>query len=258
MKKMMKFHKTQVSGNDFIIIDELISFKNDELRQLSIKLCDPHLGIGGDGIIYLYSSNYQYYVRFFNYNGQEVKMIGNGLSSIADYLYNEGIVADNCLILNTMAGEKHLRIIDEGIEIDYGIPKNVNRFRFEYFKDIFYFTLDIGVPHLIIMVDDIWSINIKEIKTKFKNRQEFDITIFSTTQILENLNARTYINGVGEVLSNSEGASSAFYIYRKFYNGPRRIIVHFNGGDIVVEEGGYGQILTTLKPKKIFKGEISI
>ena len=59
---MIKFIKYEASGNDFILIENLSDYKNEELEYLDSKLCDRHYGVGAVGVLLLYNTQYKNYL----------------------------------------------------------------------------------------------------------------------------------------------------------------------------------------------------
>lgn len=83
----IKFTKYHGNGNDFIIFDCL---KNPTKPKSSIaqKICDRHLGVGADGVIFL-TDQEPFNMSLYNADGTLAHNCGNGLRVVADYLFNK-------------------------------------------------------------------------------------------------------------------------------------------------------------------------
>ncbi|MCK9256424.1 MAG: diaminopimelate epimerase, partial [Bacteroidales bacterium] len=84
---LINFSKYQGAGNDFIIINMLEN--KFELSQKQIKfLCDRRFGIGGDGLMLVLKNDHSdFYMQYFNSDGKEGTMCGNGGRCIAKFAY---------------------------------------------------------------------------------------------------------------------------------------------------------------------------
>lgn len=91
----LPFFKYHGAGNDFILIDA--RFTSVNLSQHTIKtMCDRHFGIGADGLMYLEAPRYEgdhFYMVYFNSDGSESTMCGNGGRCIAKFATDCGIAA---------------------------------------------------------------------------------------------------------------------------------------------------------------------
>ena len=107
---MIFFTKMQGLGNDFIIINCIKQQFNYNLNILSKYLCDRNLGIGADGVIYIFNSKIaDYKMRIFNKDGTEAGMCGNGIRCMANYIY-ENISKKNNFKIETNSGIKQINI----------------------------------------------------------------------------------------------------------------------------------------------------
>ena len=85
------FHQMHGCGN--IISISTASTSCPDPEALSIRLSEPHFGIGGDGIILISPSDRaDAQMRMFNADGSEGKMCGNGIRCVGKYLYDNGMI----------------------------------------------------------------------------------------------------------------------------------------------------------------------
>jgi diaminopimelate epimerase len=145
----LKVYKYQGAGNDFVIIDNR---KNEyDLSEEQIKyLCDRRFGIGADGLMYLNHSNeYDFAMRYFNSDGKEGSMCGNGGRCLVAFAAHKGIKSYNFIASD---GEHRARVLEYSpslCKVELGII-DVTEVKELSPKSIF---LNTGSPHLVIFVD---------------------------------------------------------------------------------------------------------
>src|SRR5215467_560959 len=102
----MKFEKWQALGNDYLILEA--TELPWELTEGRIEwLCDPHFGIGADGILLLSRSDDPEFVanlRIFNPDGSEAELSGNGAREAILYLRRHGWTDEDTFTILTAAG----------------------------------------------------------------------------------------------------------------------------------------------------------
>ncbi len=107
----LAFTKMHGCGNNYIYFNCFDQTVPDP-ESLSIKLSEPHFGIGGDGIILISPSDKaDAQMRIFNADGSEGKMCGNGIRCVGKYLYDNGMTDGRTTItIDTLSGVKTLEL----------------------------------------------------------------------------------------------------------------------------------------------------
>ena len=232
--KGLKFTKMNGSGNDFIIINNMNKvFSSDEFRKYVPLLCRRKLSIGADGVIILEpSSNADFKWRFFNSDGSEAEMCGNGSRCAAKYAYLNKI-AGKKLKFETLAGIIEAEIKDENVKvlmtdpfdakIDYEIEING--------KNYYISSINTGVPHVVKFVKELENYDVKKMGRLIRNHELFapNGTNVNFVSVIDRntLKIRTYERGVeDETLACGTGSVAAALIaYLKcFVEEPVKVI----------------------------------
>ncbi len=205
------------AGNDFIVIE---AQKGLNLKSLAIKACDRTNGIGADGLIILdKSKKSDYRMRIINADGTEAEMCGNGARCLVTYIVQNKKSKKKLFAIETLAGEilgeasgeiASIRLSDP-IDFKVSIPLTINKRKI----DVSY--IDTGVPHTIIFVDSLESINVNKLGNIIRFHKKFQprgANVNFVEQMKKNLvNARTYERGVeGETKACGTGSVAAAII----------------------------------------------
>ena len=124
------FDKFQATGNDFIMIDQreqqYLSRKDTEIIE---KLCDRRFGIGADGLILLrLAEDVDFEMIYFNADGRESTLCGNGGRSIVKFAQGIGLITNECEFL-AIDGIHHAIINENGdVELQMNKVTEVNIF----------------------------------------------------------------------------------------------------------------------------------
>jgi len=96
MNNWLSFHKYQGTGNDFILFDARESFpKEIETSEVLAAWCHRHTGIGADGVIFLEATNQaDFSMRYFNADGKEGSMCGNGSRCATAFAFDLGLIKE--------------------------------------------------------------------------------------------------------------------------------------------------------------------
>ncbi len=227
------FYKYQGTGNDFIIVDNRAQLYA-ALTTTQIKhLCDRHFGIGADGFMLLNTiDGYDFEMKYYNADGNESSMCGNGGRCIVQFAYTHHIIHKKCRFL-AIDGE-HEAIIENPnwIKLKMKDISNVT-------KENNDFILDTGSPHYVKYVQNIKDINIVEQGRKIRYSKAFDkegINVnFVEIKSDNNIYVRTYERGVeDETLSCGTGVVASS-IVSTLIIGFNKINIETLGGNLVVE-----------------------
>jgi diaminopimelate epimerase len=269
----VRFEKWQALGNDYLIVEaESLPW---ELTVGRVKrLCDPHFGIGSDGVLLLSRSDDPAYVaelRIFNPDGSEAELSGNGAREAILYLRRNGWTnADEFSIL-TAAGPIAPTITSErtcSVEMgrastaskDFPSGKAGGRgvlmaagreWRFQH--------VSIGNPQCAIQVaDGLEELDLAEIGPVIESHELFpnrtNVSFFSA--VGSRVRARIFERGVGETLSSGTGASGAA-IAALLHGAPSPITVELDGGELEVEISNDLDVRLSGWAEPICSGELS-
>jgi diaminopimelate epimerase len=203
-RKIMQISKYNASGNDFIIFHTFIKKPRNNLAK---KLCHRQKGIGADGLIVIIPHDtYDFEWQFYNSDGSDAQMCGNGSRAAAHYAYINGLCSAKMEFL-TVAGVIEASIDKNLSEIKFTKPKTIQTdIKEEGFKWNFY---DTGVPHIVTFVDDLNSYD-KNIARKI--RQKFNTNVNFAKLEGDDIHVRTYERGVeDETLACGTGMAACFY-----------------------------------------------
>lgn len=150
-KMQIEFSKYQGTGNDFVLIDNRNNLISPDNTSLIEELCHRRFGIGADGLMLLENEhNYDFRMRYFNSDGKEASMCGNGGRCIVAFAYHLGIIQDRTKFI-AVDGEHEAKVEDNEGHIKVNL-KMVNVSGIEKNETTFY--MNTGSPHYVQFIDD--------------------------------------------------------------------------------------------------------
>ena len=251
----MKFVKYLANGNDFIFIDSHVGHNllNDSTK---IKLlCDRHKGIGGDGLIL--ADTHKKKMFFFNPDGHEAKMCGNGARCFLDYMWQQ----DTQYVSEFFVwDEKYKAIIDQNkIWVQIKIfPQKLNLEDFKSIKNVKnVFFINLGVPHIVFHLSQLEKIDFVSWARKIRFDKNFPQgTNVNVIDSKKNnvLNVRTYERGVeAETLSCGTGIVASAMAALNFWGWDFPIKVKTQAGFAQIQKKGE-DIFFSGEVSKVFTG----
>jgi diaminopimelate epimerase len=269
----MRVEKWQALGNDYLIVESgELPWPLTPARIR--KICDPHLGVGSDGILLLSPSDDPRYVaalQIFNPDGSESELSGNGSRQAMIYLRRHGRVERDDFAILTAAGPIHARITGRSsAAIDLGraatssrdFPSGTRDGRGELDaggRSWSFQHVSIGNPQCAIRCDELEALDLAAIGPGIERHPLFpNRTNVSWYRELAAgaIRARIFERGVGETLSSGTGASGAAVAYH-LAGGPRAIVVHLDGGELTVEVGEDLQLTLTGWAVPVYAGTLA-
>ena len=196
------FYKYQGTGNDFIIIDDRELNFDVNNSKLIASLCERRWGIGSDGLILLRNHReYDFKMIYFNSDGIQSSMCGNGGRCIVDFARILGIVKNKANFL-AIDGIHQAKFLDDEISLKMKDVTEIKKIE----KD---FLIDTGSPHYIKMIDNLETLNIEKEARIIRCSPLFEEEGVNVNFVSNNsnINVRTYERGVeAETLSCGTGA----------------------------------------------------
>ena len=207
---MIQFYKYHGAGNDFImlnLLEEDIILSQGQIKQL----CDRHKGIGADGLMLLMASEESdFEMKYYNSDGGEGSMCGNGGRCMVSFAYDMGIVQDDyefmavdglhkAYILEINAKQKQVKL--QMIDVDRVSTVNDKM------------VMDTGSPHYLDFRQDVADIDVYTEGKNVRFSESFKEKGVNVNFVEANGNqlfVRTYERGVeDETLACGTGVAAA-------------------------------------------------
>lgn len=258
----LPFYKYQGTGNDFVIIDNRqLGLKLEDAAHIR-QLCDRRFGIGADGLIYLQERDgYDFEMVYYNSDGRESTMCGNGGRCIVKFAHDMGLGKDEFSFL-AIDGPHRGRILPGGIVAIQMKDVDHTSHRGDHY------VLDTGSPHYVQFVKDIKAYPVVESGKSIRYNDTYRAEGINVNFVEElargQIFVRTYERGVeDETYSCGTGvvASAISYFYEKDA-GTSDISVKTLGGNLNVRFDLHGphfiNVWLTGPAELVFRGETTI
>ncbi len=249
---MKKYHGL---GNDYLVLDP--NKNRIKLQERNVEmLCRRNFGVGADGILYgPFLEDGTIRVQIFNPDGSEAERSGNGVRIFAKYLLDEGYVKEKQFTLRTLAGDVAIEFLDEEgntMRVNMGKPvyagkqmplvglqgEIVNAHLRFHDNDYNTTCLSVGNPNCVIMMEEITPQKAKDLgpyvegASYFPNRTNMQICKVIDR---ENIAIEIYERGAGYTLASGTGACAAAAAAKRMGLVDKKVTVHMQGGELVVE-----------------------
>ena len=255
----MQFYKYQGTGNDFVIIDDRNQAFNLDTPAIA-QLCHRRFGIGADGLMLLQNAEgYDFRMVYFNSDGTEGTMCGNGGRCLVRFAADLGIVQEKAHFI-AVDGPHLAYITPSTISLQMQDVANIAQHDDDYFTNT-------GSPHVVRYVQQVQFTDVKNIGAAIRYSESYQGQNGTNVNFVEKLDpqtlfVRTYERGVeDETYSCGTGVTAAALVSNTTKGMPSPIQIKTLGGELAVQfEGnstdGYTQIFLIGPAKHVFTGEI--
>jgi diaminopimelate epimerase len=241
--ELLNFYKMSAGGNDFIMIDnreKAVDKLFPDVRDFVVKVCRRRLSVGADGLILIEKSPMvDFSWRFFNADGSEADMCGNGGRCAARFAFVNGIAGGH-MAFETLAGVMKAEMLGAQVKLQLNTPIDL---KLDYpvvleHRELFVSSVNTGVPHVILLTDDIEHAPVEELGRALRYHKAFspDGTNVDFVKVIDGQNAklRTYERGVeGETLACGTGAVAASVILKEKGLAGQKVNLTTRGGEIL-------------------------
>lgn len=240
----INFSKYQGTQNDFVIIDNRTNQMQLSTSQINF-ICDRRKGIGADGLMLLGSEKgYDFSMKYYNADGHEGSMCGNGGRCLTQYAFDQGIKKDTYTFI-AIDGPHESKIDSEGwVHLKM---KDVNTIEKNIEGEVSFYVLNTGSPHYVELVESLNSVDVFGLgqMIRYNNRfKEEGINVNFVQKEADGLFVRTYERGVeNETFSCGTGVTAAALVAGIETLGEQKINIETLGGKLAVSFNNRGDNL---------------
>lgn len=268
---LMEFTKMNGAGNDFILLDNRSGRWQLTPEQVR-RLCDRHRGVGADGLLMLEpcrSGRADWAWRFYNSDGSEAEMCGNGARCFARYVQRL-TGANGRLRFETRAGVIEAEFRGELVTVgltppgDWRLDLELETSR----GPVHGHAVNTGVPHLVLLSPDVQHAPVAELGSELRRHPALGSagTNVNFVQILEpgHIRVRTYERGVeAETLACGTGVTASALVCARLQGWPSPVKVRVQSGDTLEvtfnrEGDAFRSVRLTGPADFVFTGQIEI
>ena len=271
---IIRFTKMEGCGNDYVYINGISQTIPEDIKpELVRKMSDRHFGIGGDGVIFINSSQIaDFEMEMYNADGSRGEMCGNGIRCVGKFVYDYGLTDQTQITVESFKKIKYLTLYPEGgfvkrVRVNMGpailesseipvlyseeegralILDDGSKIRcavvdapLEIGDEIKRVTcVSMGNPHAVLFVDNTEDLPLNEIGPLYENHRRFPNRINTEfVQVIDegHVRMRVWERGSGETLACGTGCCATGVACVLNVKTGDRIIVDVLGGSLEIE-----------------------
>jgi len=268
----MNFRKMNGAGNDFVVIDNR-SLDLSLSREQIARICDRHRGVGADGFLAVEpsQSGADFRMRYYNADGGEADMCGNGARCFARFAATLLSEAPRSVSFDTPAGLIRATFSGELVTINMSAPRDHRTpSELELAGSLYnVHFLNTGVPHAVVFVGDVEAVDIARTGAALRWHPAFAPkgTNANFARILApgDLVLRTFERGVeAETLACGTGVCATALLHHMATGALSPVAVRVRGGETLqvafeCDAGGsFGKVTLTGPADFVFDGTIEL
>ncbi len=281
----MHFTKMQSAGNDYVLVEAISNHR--DWSQLVKVICDRHYGVGADSLLILLpSAKAQFRMRVFDPDGSEAEACGNGIRSLAKYVFEKGLVDSNAhqILVETEAGVRKIKVHKRNgrivsIQANMGeprfgakeIPVTLKKGEGSPVKSVLVYPVTLegthlrlhlvsmGNPHAVHFTEQpVSEFPLTKLGSKvenlaiFPNRVNFEVARVINRHRIE---VRVWERGVGETLACGTGACATTAAAHQLGYIDNAVDIKLRGGTLLVEWNGTDGVMLSGPAETVFEGE---
>ena len=265
----LAFRKMHGAGNDFIVADDFGGRFPAADQAWIRRICAAHSGIGAEGLILLQPANgADFRMRFFNPDGREAEMCGNGIRCAARFAFDFGIAGKE-MSIRTKAGLLRAVVSKSGVKVAMPPPSAIRldiRVAVGRRRFVCHFA-NTGVPHAVIATSNLEGVDLRAIGPVLRRHRAFgprgaNVDFMRITGP-GSLEMRTYERGVeAETSACGTGATACAVIASLLKKVAPPVSVKCRSGDVLeidfrLNAGLPADVSLTGPAVTVFEGQIS-
>ena len=231
----MDFVKVEGLGNDFIVIE---GEKPPAARDV-VRWCERRHGVGADGVLVIHPEKDSIVrMRYWNADGGEAEMCGNGLRCVARLAVERGWSDGPDVVVETAVGPHPATVNPDGtVRALVGRPRKGRVDRLSV-AGVNVHPVSVGNPHAVRFVADVESAPVAALGREIEKAPMFPggtNVEFVTVESSDRLRMRIWERGVGETMASGTGATAAVFAAHHYRAADRDVSVVLPGGDLRIE-----------------------
>jgi len=257
----VSFYKYQGAGNDFIMIDNRQMLLPRHAPKRYRQWCDRKFGIGADGIIFIQqAAGYDFEMVYYNADGSEGSMCGNGGRCAVRFAVQLGLIADKAHFLAVDGPHEASLLPNNWVSLGMIDVDDIQTQPDGYF-------VNTGSPHHVGLVADLDNYEVEVIGKDIRWQERYQPggtnVNFMQLESADSLSVRTFERGVeAETLACGTGVTACALVWAREHGktGKQQIKVATLGGMLAVKFEvtplGFRHIFLEGPAEMVFSGQI--
>ncbi|MCH7761600.1 diaminopimelate epimerase, partial [candidate division TA06 bacterium] len=268
--KTISFTKMSGGGNDFILFDNRERVLKGDLKGFIREICQRRLSVGADGILLLEKDmELDFTMQYYNADGGEVDMCGNGARCIALFAYEKKIAPQEMRFRSK--NDIHSARVDQNrVKLQISKPRQIElEFSLKIQKkELTASSIHTGVPHVVLMVGDVGKTDVRELGSEIRNHPRFQPqgTNVDFVQVVNKreLQIRTFERGVeDETLACGTGCVAGTLVSHLTRGMTSPVLCHTRGGENLLihyqlKDGLPSEVFLEGEVKIVFEGTLTL